>query len=178
MGRKVNGGLTSGIKGQTSLENYDLLNVLNSQAAAGDISYMRKNEQFNKNISKRIDVDPNGVFDVIAHGDPKNIQINVNGRQHEVSWRVLANSIKKNPELKGKTIRLLSCYTGATDNSFAQNLANKLNVPVIAPTKYLWANPNGTHYVAGGRINPKGKLEPIVSDLGEFKTFYPKRRKK
>ena len=47
MGRKVNGGLTSGVKGQTSLENYDLLNVLNSQAAAGDISYMRKNEQFN-----------------------------------------------------------------------------------------------------------------------------------
>lgn len=66
---------------------------LNYQAAAGDISYI-KNEQFNKNISKRIDVDPNGVFDVIAHGDPKNIQINVNGRQHEVSWRVSANSIK------------------------------------------------------------------------------------
>ena len=56
--------------------------------------------------------------------------------------------------------------------------ANKLNVPVIAPTKYLWANPNGTHYVAGGRVNSKGKLEPIVSDVGEFKTFYPKRRKK
>ena len=151
---------------------------LNSQAAAGDISYMKKNEQFNKNISKRIDVDPNGVFDVIAHGDPENIQINVNGRQHEVSWRVFSNSIKQNPELKGKTIRLLSCCTGATDKSFAQNLANKLNVPVIAPTKYLWANPNGTHYVAGGRINSKGKLEPIVSDRGEFKTFYPKRRKK
>ena len=67
---------------------------LNSQAAAGDISYMKKNEQFNKNISKRIDVDPNGVFDVIAHGDPENIQIIVNGRQHEVSWRVFSNSIK------------------------------------------------------------------------------------
>lgn len=72
----------------------------------------------------------------------------------------------------------MSCYTGATDNSFAQNLANKLNVPVIAPTKYLWANPNGTHYIAGGRINKKGRLEPVFSDLGEFKTFYPKRRKK
>ena len=178
MGRKVNGGLTSGVKGQTSLENYDLLNVLNSQAAAGDISYMRKNEQFNKNISKRIDVDPNGVFDVIAHGDPNKIEININGKVHKVSWRVLANTIKKNPELKGKTIRLLSCSTGSTDRSFAQNLANKLNVPVIAPTKYLWAKPDGTYYVAGGKINSFGNLVPVESDKGEFKTFYPKRRKK
>ncbi len=28
------------------------LRIKNSQAAAGDISYMRKNEQFNKNICK------------------------------------------------------------------------------------------------------------------------------
>ena len=178
MGRKVNSGLTTGVKGQTSLENYDLINILNSQVAAGDISYMRKNEQFNKNISKRMDVDPNGVFDVIAHGNHNKIEINVNGKVYMVSWRVLASSIRKNPEIKGKSIRLLSCSTGSSDRSFAQNLANKLNVKVIAPTKYLWAKPDGTYFVAGGKPNSFGNLVPTESDKGEFKVFYPRRRKK
>ena len=35
------------------------------------------------------------------------------------------------------------------DNGFAQNLANKLNVEVYAPTNYLWSTPNGNYFVAG-----------------------------
>ena len=49
----------------------------------------------------------------------------------------------------GQTIRLWSCNTGALDNGFAQNLANKLNVEVYAPTNYLWSTPNGNYFVAG-----------------------------
>lgn len=49
----------------------------------------------------------------------------------------------------GQAIRLLSCNTGSLDNGFAQNLANRLNVDVSAPTNYLWAEPNGNYYVAG-----------------------------
>jgi hypothetical protein len=38
---------------------------------------------------------------------------------------------------------LLSCKTGALSNGFAQNLANKLGVPVTAPSNTLWAYPSG-----------------------------------
>lgn len=175
MGRKLYSGLTSGVKGQTSIENFELLEKLKSQAAPGNISYMKEDERFNVNISKRSDIDPNGIFDVIAHGNANVIEINVNGRKHEVSWRCLANIIKRKPKLQGLTIRLLSCSTGSTDNGFAQNLANKLNVKVIAPTKYLWAFPDGKYFVSGGKINKFGILVPINNNKGEFKTFYPKK---
>lgn len=38
MGRKIKSGLTSGIKGQTTIENYELINKLELQVAAGDIN--------------------------------------------------------------------------------------------------------------------------------------------
>ena len=40
MGRKLNSRLTSGVKGQMSIENYDLLNVLSSQGAVSGIFYI------------------------------------------------------------------------------------------------------------------------------------------
>lgn len=62
-------------------------------------------------------------------------------------------------------------------NGFAQNLANKLNVPVQAPTDILWATPKGKYYVTAGKtIN--GRLVEDRSVPGTFRTFYPQRRKK
>ena len=59
--------------------------------------------------------------------------------------------------------------TGSLDNGFAQNLANKLNVEVYAPTNFLWATPNGTYFVAG-----KTKAgAPDMNIKGIFKLFKP-----
>lgn len=72
---------------------------------------------------------------------------------------------------KSKSIRLFSCNTGADSNGFAQNLANKLGVPVSAPTKLLWSDARGNHFVAGrSKYNP---LLPSYADKGEFITYYP-----
>lgn len=72
-------------------------------------------------------------------------------------------------------IRLLSCNTGKGNNSFAQNLANKLNVIVYAPTKIIWAWPNGKHGVYGAKNNKM--KEPNLKDKGCMKAFTPRRRK-
>lgn len=176
MGRKIRSGLTLGVSGQLSLENYELLNVLEEQAKAGDISFMKLNDSFIKNISKRKDIDLNGCFDIIAHGGEDSIEINVNGKTHEVDWRIVSNIIKRNSKINGKTIRLLSCNTGATSNGFAQNLANKLNAKVIAPTKYLWAYSNGNYFVASGIYDKTlNNIKCVHDDKGYFKTFYPKK---
>ena len=77
---------------------------------------------------------------------------------------------------RGQPLRLLSCDTGSSTIGFAQNLANKLNVVVEAPTKLVWAYPNGKYFVAGRRKdNPN---LPDMNNPGVFKKFYPGGKKK
>ena len=113
----------------------------------------------------------NGVIDIVAHGSPNSIQITHNGKDIEIDSRTLAKILKRNPQYKRKDVRLLSCNTGSSPNGFAQNLANKLGVPVSAPTKLFWSDSKGNHLVAGrSKTNPKN---PSFEDTGEFITFYP-----
>ena len=89
----------------------------------------------------------------------------------EIDSRTLAKMIKRNPQYKRKGVRLLSCNTGSSPSGFAQNLANKLGIPVSAPNKLFWSDAYGNHIVASrSQINPK---LPSSSDRGEFVTFYP-----
>ena len=144
--------------------------------AAGSTNLMSPNEPFIPNISKRLDIDVGGFYDVIAHGNANQIKIYVNGREHLVDHRVLANLIKRNNKASTMNVRLLSCNTGSTSDGFAQNLANKLNVEVKAPDKYLFANPSGTYFVKNGKKVGKDIL-PIMATKGEFKLFKPTKRR-
>ncbi|MDD6276055.1 MAG: hypothetical protein PUB20_04450 [Clostridia bacterium] len=148
-----------------------------SKYAAGSSYFMDSKDAFSINIKRRKDIDVNGFFDVIAHGSPTSIEINSNGTRIMVNHRTLARLLKNAKWYKKQGIRLLSCSTGKLNDGFAQNLANKLNVPVSAPTYILWAGPSGRHFVAGvTTIN--GHAAADISKPGKFKTFYPKRRKK
>lgn len=141
----------------------------NSKYSIGDATFMDSDDAFLKNISNRTDIDANGYFDVIAHGTPNGIQITHNGQKIIVNSRIAARLIQNMAGYNGQPIRLLSCSTGSLDNGFAQNLANKLNVEVYAPTNFLWATPNGTYFVAG-----KTKVgAPDMNIKGIFKLFKP-----
>lgn len=126
-------------------------------------------DDFVSNISHRRDVTANGYYDVIAHGTPNGIQITYNGRHMMVEHRTAARLIQNSDGYKGQSIRLLSCNTGSLDNGFAQNLANKLNVEICAPTNYLWSTPNGNYFVAG----MNNSRLPNMNDIGNFKSFMP-----
>ena len=145
--------------------------------ASGDAVFNSNPSQYFSNVANRKDIDKNGVYDVVAHGGTAIIQVTHNGKTIAVNSRVAAKLIKAKGEHKnGQPIRLLSCDTGSSATGFAQNLANKLNVVVEAPTKTVWAYPNGRIIVAGrSKSNPQ---MPDLNNKGKFKKFYPGGKKK
>lgn len=161
-----------------------MIYLFNSQknAEPGDVVIVSDPMRFFENISRRRDVDPNGYLDVVAHGSPDAIKIKLkDGRQILINWRVLSKMIKNQPNNRYKGIRLLSCKTGSSGDCFAQNLANKMNMVVIAPSNLLWAYSNGTHVVAPRMSqdpsNPHYN-EPDLTNEGKFNRFYPGGNKK
>ncbi len=184
MGRPGRLSLRTGIRGnggQISLNNYVAFNLAKELAeklniASASLNYMSNMDLFSKYISKRKDIDVDGFIDIIAHGNSNNILLFVNGKNILVNHRTLAKLIKNNyKDKKINGVRLLSCNTGAKEDGFAQRLADKLHIPVIAPNKYAFARLDGTHFVAGSKDNGK---HPDYNDLGEYKIFYPRRFKK
>ena len=167
-------GLFSGTKGdmlavtgEAVFESF----VLTAQGAK-DYTYF-------KNIARRTDIDANGIYDVVAHGASNRIQIEHNGINMYIDSRTLAHLLKTDSKYGRKQpIRLLSCNTGTSTQGFAQNLANKLNVVVYAPTNIVWAYPNGRHIVAPRLSNDPSNPNYDYPDLsrskrGKFIPFYP-----
>ncbi|WP_252512311.1 VENN motif pre-toxin domain-containing protein [Acinetobacter bereziniae] len=156
--------------------------TINNKPVAGATSFMTKDDAFYKFASKRSDIDPNGMYDVIAHGAPNKIEITVNGKAILIDQRTASQLIQKSEGYqKGQPIRLLSCSTGSCDVGFAQNLANKMGVPVQAPTDLVWSYPNGKMVIAPRLSNNPSKPgynQPNLSKIGEFKIFTPGGNKK
>lgn len=150
-----------------------------SRAVPGSTDFMDPEDNFSRFIRHRKDIDVDGFYDIVAHGSPTSITIQRNGKELEINHRIAARLFKTNKSYNGQGIRLLSCNTGKLDSGFAQNLANKLNVPVKAPTDILWATPSGHYYVAAGKAL-NGRTFSDRTKKGAFRTFYPqgRRRKK
>ena len=147
-----------------------------SNAVPGSVYYMDPDDNFSKFIKKRKDIDVNGFYDIIAHGTTKTIQIQHNGVPVDITHRTAARLFANDPNFKGKSIRLLSCDTGGVSRGFAQGLADRLNVIVEAPTKLVWARPDGSYFVAG-RSKSNFNL-PDMNNRGRFIKFYPRGVKK
>lgn len=135
--------------------------------AIGDANYMPKTgekSKFGKYIANRPDVDPNGMFDVIAHGATTFIEVYSGGKTYNVDAREAAKLIRKQPGFKkARSIRLLSCSTGADSEGFAQHLANALGKPVYAPNNTIYSLSNGRYWI--GNISPSVK--------GDFVKYVP-----
>lgn len=144
---------------------------------AGEIVFRSKNYQYFNNIMRRSDIDHEGQFDVVAHGSPTHIQVEINGETQLLDARSIARIMKHNSNHQRKQpIRLLSCLTGSEGSTFAQNLANKMNTTVYAPNYLVWAYPSGHHIVAPR--NPKYPNRPHPSIRGDFIPFYPGGKKR
>jgi len=139
---------------------------------AGEVVFATPDYNYFNYIRNRSDVDPGGVFDIVAHGATSAIQIELNGKVQLMDARFISRMMKHNQKYgKKQPIRLLSCLTGREANGFAQNLANKLNTTVYAPTDLVWAYPSGRHFVAPR--NPKRPNEPHPTKRGKFVPFKP-----
>ena len=148
------------MKGKSSLFSYS-----HEKIAQGNTSFMPKEGErslFAKFIANRADIDPNGMYDVIAHGNSDLIEIENGNQTIAIKAREAAKLIRKQPGFKkAKSIRLFSCDTGSTANGFAQNLANALGKPVYAPNMTIYSNSRGSYWISNGK------------DRGEFIKFIP-----
>lgn len=138
--------------------------------SAGEIVFASSDYTYMKNIANRKDIDPDDLYDVVAHGTPYKIKFG-DGDNDYYTPRQLARILKYRKDYAKKGIRLLSCNTGILPNGFAQHLANKLNVVVWAPNNIIWAYPSGRHIIA-----PRSQLNSKYPDSkirGKFVPFYP-----
>ncbi|MBD5461988.1 MAG: hypothetical protein HDR24_02840 [Lachnospiraceae bacterium] len=121
-----------------------------------------KGEQFGINASSATPIE--GYTDVIVHGAPPNhVGVMHNGEWNYLDQRSLANFLKQDAGYTKGPIRLIACGTGSTPNGFAQNLANKMGVEVMAPSDIIWAFPDGKL-----TIGPKQ-----YSNTGQWNIFLP-----
>lgn len=104
-----------------------------------------------------------GVYSVYIHGNSTLVQWSKDPKIF-INHRVLANLIKKNPQYNGEPVKLISCHTGALENGFAKNLANKLGVQVKAPNKTAWVWPDARPVTVG---------TTSTSRDGAFIDFFP-----
>jgi hypothetical protein len=130
---------------------------------------MAPRDRFALNAANRSDVDPNGFFDVIAHGNSSKTQVQTADGPVLVNHRVAARLISQSPDYNGQPIRLLSCSTGSTKAGMAQNLSNAMGVEVHAPDNLLWAYPNGRMIVAPSSVGGG----PDLGSPGNFRVFLP-----
>jgi hypothetical protein len=86
-----------------------------------------------------------GYLDVVMHGNKDATWAHIDGQRVDFSFEQTAQLIEQCPTWEDRPIRLMSCRTGEAD--YAQNLADRLQVPVYAPDGYLHVRSDGTKYV-------------------------------
>ncbi|MEO8841913.1 MAG: hypothetical protein ABI704_10110 [Kofleriaceae bacterium] len=97
-----------------------------------------------------------GMLDVVVHGSIDDFMVTVGGRDISIDHRALAKYIEKSG-VPYDRIRLLSCKAGMHPKGVAQHLANKLGVPVLAPTEKLYIHPDGKMTVGPAETRDLGK---------------------
>lgn len=84
-----------------------------------------------------------GRLDVVVHGSVDGFLVVRDGVEIHLEPRQVAEYIKKQG-LEFKRIRLIACRSGVHPKGAAQHLANKLGVPVEAPSDTVYIHPDGT----------------------------------
>ncbi len=145
-----------------------------SPLSIGSLDYMSSDDQFRIDIQKRKDIDPDDYLDIVAHGSSKSICIQHNGRTVTLSHNAFARLLKESDKLTKKKIRLLSCNTGSISRGFAQGLADRLNIEVLAPQGYVAVDKHGNYAAYKGHFaTSNGRSILILDKKVDFITYYP-----
>lgn len=119
---------------------WDLSSVPRAGVAANTATRMGGSATFGgmdaatKNMIRFSERNPmEGYYDVIGHGSPSSLS---GMSADELAAKIASSS-------GGQNIRLLSCQTGCPSGTFAQDLANRLGVRVMAPTTDIGASGSG-----------------------------------
>jgi hypothetical protein len=162
--------------GEKGIGNIDLLEHQENLFDPGHLDLMMPNDGFSINAQNRELLE--GYYDVIAHGNPNKIRIDTLDSKLGIDHRTLAKMLKYRQDYNGECIRMLSCSTGALPDGFAQNLSNKMNTEVLAPSDILWFGEKGESAISEMEtiVNPitgVTRRQPKVPYTGEWRKFNP-----
>jgi hypothetical protein len=100
------------------------------------------------------------------------------GGTHAMSPAALAQRIRDHG-YDGGPVRLISCSAGAcvrNGKNAAQQVADSLGMPVVAPSRTLWHGWSQGKLVIGdraGRRRPRGSSEGDIVPDGEWRVHFP-----
>jgi len=122
-------------------------NKVNTSVEGSRLRFMSHRDQFYKNLEN---VEPlPGYQDVACHADAYSFAAQDPETEEllqEITVKELAYRIIDSGKYTGGPIRLLACNSGVLEEGIAQQLADLLKVPVLAPTNTVFTSADG--YVA------------------------------
>ncbi|WP_375430778.1 hypothetical protein [uncultured Friedmanniella sp.] len=110
-----------------------------------------------------------GSYTVDMHRDTDYVYIG----SDQLSPDDLATMLEHDSRYEGGPIRLFACDTGQTADGFAQQLSNRMSVPVLAPTELAWSGPDGIFVTSASGVNIFGEPIPTEPHDGEWRLFMP-----
>lgn len=137
------------------------------------IEFVNKHDLLYKYGSKIKDM--NSYETIVCHGTADSILIYTNEDESiEYSAEEFARILRSSPSYHGGDIHLISCSTGAKDDGFAQQLADIMQIHVLAPTEAVHVNADGRLFVSDNRILAEMYFENMsVKETGSWRLFSP-----
>ena len=141
---------------------------------------MSNRDQFYLNLENVEPVD--GYQDVACHADPYSFAAQDPVTEEvllDLPARELAFRIIDSGKYTGGPIRLLACNSGAMEDGVAQQLADILKVPVLAPTNTVFTSADGyvavaADYDEAAQIMSQMSGEKVKFIIDGWKQFTPK----
>lgn len=115
-----------------------------------------------------------GLHDVVIHGEPTGLLrpglVGADGANYggnETHPAQIAEAVRSNPDYAGGPVRLVACHSAVVPTEAgavpaAQEVANALGAPVLAPTDAVGVSRYGA-----------GQEEPAIRNGGVWAVFYP-----
>ena len=124
--------------------------------------------------------------DSTCHADPYTFYIDMVGEGKEKDFIELspadyAEAIRNSKTYRGGNIRLISCQAGALENGAAQQVADALQVIVMAPTEIVNVDENGEMFLTDNEIlaeiwyDADREERAKFKETGKWLTFYPRK---
>lgn len=115
-----------------------------------------------------------GYEDFTCHANASEFYIDTKGNGNKddfvtLSPKEYAEAIRNSKTYKGGNVRIISCQAGAESNGAAQQLANALNVSVLAPTEVVNIDENGEMFISDNDILSELWYNATVEERAKFK---------
>ena len=163
-------------------ESEDIINRTGKAEANG--RFLNKSEKLYRYAPMIKPID--SFEDFTCHADPYSFYIDMVGEGKEKDFIELspadyAEAIRNSKSYRGGNIRLISCQAGAIENGAAQQIADALQVIVMAPTEIVHVDENGEMFLTDNEIlaeiwyDADREERAKFKETGKWLTFYPRK---